>query len=219
MKYLRALVILIAGAGFAPAAMAYIEILAPSAFTWERTVDRETGEDTFGLFLNPSVSIHYSFPDLTLDLENPLAAPLTLALDNPDWVNFYDGINTDYRAQVVNAQGSVTYDVDLSIKDWNLTMDLILSESWYGNFSASGTLGSYANAQLVLNYDDFQPRHFIEPYDITEFYSGFLDGFWITARDTSLPEPGILGILMSGLAVLFWTHRSNRRLPDKKKYV
>lgn len=212
MKYLRALVILIgvAGAGIAPAAMAYIEILAPSAFTWDRTVDRETGEDTFGLFLNPSVSIHYSFPDLTLDLENPLAAPLTLALDNPDWVNFYDGINTDYRARVVNAQGSVTYDVDLSIKDWNLTMDLILSESWYGNFSASGTLGNYGNAQLVLNYDDFQPRHFIEPYDITEFYSGFIDGFWITARDTSLPEPQILSLLLPGLlALIAWRRRRN----------
>ena len=210
MKYLRALAILVGvvGGSIAPAAMAYIEIFIPSAFTWEKTVDRETGEDTFGPFLNPSISISYSFPDLNLDVEKPLAAPLTLALENPDWVNLYDGSNNDYRAQAVNAYGSVTYDVDWGIKAWNLTMDLIISDSWYGNFSTAGSLGDYGNAQLVLHYDDFQPRHFIEPYDISEFYTGFIDGFWITKHDTTVSEPQALPFLLPGLlALIVWRRR------------
>jgi len=220
MKYLRALLmsIIAFGGSSAPAALAYIEMLVPSGFTWERTIDRNTGEDTFGLFLNPSVSIGYSFPDLNLDLEQPLAAPLTLSLDNPDWVNFYDGINTDYLIQVANGRGSVTYDTDWNITDWSITMDLIVSESWYGTLNAAGNIGHYGNAQLVMNYDNFQPRHFIEPYDITEFYTGFVDGFWLTDRDTSVSEPQVLPLLLAGLLALTTWRRRQTVTPKRMKY-
>ncbi|HSC67448.1 MAG TPA: hypothetical protein VLC79_07150 [Cellvibrio sp.] len=56
-------------------------------------------------------------------------------------------------------------------------------------------------AQLELTFSDLEHR-----------------GTW-TVENIALPEPGLAGLFMSGLAVLVWARRSSRRLPGKKKYV
>lgn len=43
-------------------------------------------------------------------------------------------------------------------------------------------------------------------------------GTW-TVEKITLPEPGVAGLLLSGLAVLIWTRRRNKGAPAMKKYV
>jgi len=85
MKYLRALLIsiLVLGGSSAPVAMAYIEFAIGSPLQWQSTIERESGLETSGTYLNPSVSFRYFLPELNLDLENPLAAPLTIEFGDP----------------------------------------------------------------------------------------------------------------------------------------
>lgn len=210
MKYLRALLISIVvwGGASAPAAMAYVELLVPSVFQWQSTIERESGFETVGFYMNPSISFRYFFPELNLDPEKPLAAPLTIAFGDPDWAIFYDGFGTDYYPEVANGRGSLTYDLDWTIKEWDLTVDIILSESWYGTLTASGQISHPDNARLVMHYDNFQSRPFFDPYDISEFYTGILDGFWIMDHGITVPEPQTLPLLLSGLlALIVWRRR------------
>ena len=213
MKYLRALLIsiVILGGTSAPAAMAYVEFLVASGFQWQSTVERESGFETWGFQMNPSVSFLYYFPELNLDLEKPLAAPLTIEFGDPDWAVFDDGSNT-YYPQVANGRGSLTYDLDWTIKDWDLTVDIILSESWYGTLTGSGQISHMGNARLVMHYDGFQPRPYIDPYDISEFYVGLVDGFWIMNHGTTVPEPQAYLLLLTGLlALVAWRQRFHRQ--------
>lgn len=209
MKYLRALLVSIVvwGGASAPAAMAYVEFAVPAGFQWQSTIERESGFETWGLYLNPGVSFRYFFPELNLDLEKPLAAPLTIEFGDPDWAIFDDGFNA-YFPQVANGTGSVTYDLDWTIKDWDLTVDIILSDVWYGTLTAGGQISHMGNAQLVMHYDGFQPRPYIEPYDISEFYIGVVDGFFITDYGITVPEPQELPLLLAGLlGLIAWRRR------------
>lgn len=214
MKYLRALLIsiLVLGGSSAPAAMAYVEFSIGSPLQWQATIERESGLETEGFYLNPSVSFHYFFPELNLDLDNPLAAPLTIEFGNPYWAIFDDGANA-YFPQVANGGGSLTYDLDWTIKEWDLTLDIILSESWHGTFTSAGKINQPGNTHLVMHYDGFQPQPFIDPYDISEFYAGPLD-ILILDHGITVPEPPTLALLLAGLlALITWRWRWQQRVP------
>ncbi|PUA28074.1 MAG: hypothetical protein B0W54_16425 [Cellvibrio sp. 79] len=198
MKYLRALLIslVVLGGTSAPAAMAYVEFYMPSAFTWDRTIDRDSGGETNGLFMNPSITISYFFPDLNLDFEQPLAAPLTLSLDRPKDILFYNGFHTEYHPRLANADGSLTFDVDWTIKEWDLTLDFILTDYWYGTFTSTGPIGRLESASLVMHYDDFRTRPFFEPQDISEYSIGYVDGFFVGNHGITVPESAALPLLL-----------------------
>lgn len=210
MKYLRALLVSIVvwGGASAPAAIAYVEFLVPSAFQWQSTIERESGFETWGFFMNPSISFRYHLPDVNIDPEKPLAAPLTIEFGNPDWAIFDDGFNS-YYPRVANGRGSVTYDLDWTIKEWDLTVDIILADNWYGTLTSNaGQISHMGNAGLVMHYDGFQPRPYIDPYDISEFYVGLVDGFWIMDYGITVPEPQELPLLLAGLlGLLAWRRR------------
>lgn len=218
LKYVRALLIstLVLAGSSAPAAMAYVEFLIASPLQWQSTIEREFGFEAQGFYMNPSVSFLYFFPELNLDLDNPLTAPLTIEFGDPDGTIFDDGANA-YFPQVVNGSGSLTYDLDWSIKEWDLTVDIILSESWYGTFTSAGQMDQLGNAHLVMNYDGFQPRPYIEPYDISEFYTGPTEGFLLLDHGLTVPEPQTLPLLLSGLSLLLWSRRHGKRSAGREK--
>lgn len=217
LKYVRALLIstLVLAGSSAPAAMAYVEFLIASPLEWQSTIDRESGFETQGFYMNPSVSFLYFFPELNLDLDNPLTAPLTIEFGDPYWAIFDDGANA-YFPQVANGGGSLTYDLDWTIKEWDLTVDIILSESWYGTFTSVGQINQPGNTHLVMNYDGFQPRPFFEPYDISESYTGPVD-IWIRDHGITVPEPQTFTLLLSGLTLLLWSRRRTKAPATMKK--
>jgi len=128
-----------------------------------------------------------------------------------------DGTNT-YFPQVANGGGSLTYDLDWTLKEWDVTVDIILSESWYGTFTSAGHINQPGDAHLVMHYDGFQPRPFIEPYDISEFYTGLVD-IIILGNGITVPEPPTLPLLLSGLTLLLWSRRRTAAPVAMKKQV
>ncbi len=203
MKYLQALFIslVIACSSYTPSVMAYVEFMVPSALKWQSTIERESGFETFGLYMDPSVTFGYFLPELNINPDQPLAEPLTILFGDPVWAIFDDGANT-YYPQVANGTGYVTYDLDWTVKEWFLTVDLAISEVWYGTFTGSGQLAHPDSAQLVMHYDDFRSRPFFEPIDISGYYAGIADSIWIMDYGITVPESGPLILLLLGLLPL-----------------
>jgi len=207
MNYLRALVIFISlcGMAHAPLVMAHAEIWLGNAMQWEKTVYADTGESTYGYgpMFNTSVSFSFDYPELNIDMEQPLASSLTLSLSQPSRAIFYDQ-SLDYEATWANVQGYVTYESDWSIREWNFSADMFMRDSLYGTFTSVGSGFGPSESVMKLHIDNYQPRWFVEPVDIIEYSATY--GLEIMLNDlgdtVAVPESSPLILLMFGLTML-----------------
>jgi hypothetical protein len=192
------------GAGYTPMAMAYADIWLGTVLRWEKSVYSETGEDTkgYGPFVDPSISFIFDFPDLNINFGKPLAQPLIISLAQPAQAIFYDHHN-EYRPRWADVQGSVTYHGYWDILDWNFSANLFISDGWYGTFTSFGGYGKPSESIMELHFDNYQPRPFAEPVDITEFSRGGLE-IYLSDRGVTMPVPESppLLLLISGLLPL-----------------
>lgn len=214
MKYLRLFIVFLTlgGMGYAPVAMAYADMWLGNSLLWEKTVYADTGENANGdgPTFNTSIAFMFDFPNLNIDMEQPLASPWTLSLTQPTSAIFYN-YHTMYDVSWANVEGYVTYESDWQIREWNFRADMFMTDSLYGTFTSFGTREGagdgyhfLSESVMKLHFDDYQPRWFVEPFDIIEYSRNYGLEIYLTDRGITapVPESPSLFLLLSSLILL-----------------